>query len=426
MDSVCVDINECDEATTCGKNANCTNIEDGGGYECSCLDGFEGDAYRECELPPQFCNHPKSENAVKSSVILLGCLPPFKHDTVCSTRCTGGKMLNTEEPKIVCNCVGDNGGCTWDQTGIECVKPTKAPTTLKITTTTIGTTTTRAQAPECQALNTIYKVMPPVYLDCDLGAPVNGAKCVVKCNESGSRSSRSEVNCICRGRKCKWVEWKQLRKNEIICLSSTQAPALADTAVDKGMVEPVEAVGPKCPAIPKALKKYYNADVSYGTCGTKESFTGACKLTCNNGEKPNFSKLTCSCKKSKCKVKELKKFKKSGGIQCGMGRAVHRPVMECGNPFELYGHLFSYGINMECTNYGWGDTCSITCSGVANIGLIRCECDEHDQCAWDKRRLIKKKGIKCISEGDPKYGRKRYMQKLKDRSGFVSGWIDSP
>lgn len=75
---------------------------------------------------------------------------------------------------------------------------------------------------------------------------------------------------------------------------------------------------------------------------------------------------------------------------------------------------------MECTSFDFtmGDSCTITCNGFPNVAIIRCECNRDGECNWDKRRFIKKKGIKCITEDDPKYGRKRFMQKLKDRSGI--------
>ena len=428
VDGTCLDINECDDANACGSNANCTNIEDGAGFQCDCLEGFEGDPYSGCKRPPQYCNHPKSENAVKSSVILLGCLPPFKDLTKCTAKCSGGKILTSSNNRIVCNCIGDSGGCTWDQTEVECVKPTTTTTTTRATTTVA---TTPKKGPECPALNKLYKVLPPVYLDCDIGAPTNGAKCLIKCNDEVSRSSASEVNCVCRGRKCKWVEWKQLRKNQIKCISPQPAK---DESSDRVETEDTFAPpptppptlppkGPECPPMPKTLKKFFNKDVTYGTCGTKEPFTGVCKLSCPNGDKPNVPKLTCSCKKSKCKVKELKKIKKGGGLSCGdMSRTGSRPgnMLTCVNPFETYGHLFSYGTNMECSNYNWGveTTCNITCNGVPNIGLIRCLCNEEGECDWDKKRILKKKGVKCITEDSRKYGRKRYMQKLRDRSGL--------
>ena len=61
--------------------------------------------------------------------------------------------------------------------------------------------------------------MPPVTLDCDKGAPVGGAKCLVKCKDGASRATQSEINCICNSKTCKWQEWKQLKKNEIKCLN---------------------------------------------------------------------------------------------------------------------------------------------------------------------------------------------------------------
>ena len=81
---------------------------------------------------------------------------------------------------------------------------------------------------------------------------------------------------------------------------------------------------------------------------------------------------------------------------------------------------FSYGVNMECENFNFniGTSCRITCNGFPNVAIINCECNKDQECNWDKRRYIKKKGIKCITENDPKYGRKRFMQKLKDRSGI--------
>ena len=46
----CVDINECDDLSTCqidtGNPANCTN--NNGGFECSCLAGFSADSNGFC------------------------------------------------------------------------------------------------------------------------------------------------------------------------------------------------------------------------------------------------------------------------------------------------------------------------------------------------------------------------------------------
>lgn len=340
VNGTCVDIDECASEDACGINAECTNIENGGGFDCTCPEGFEGDAYRECKRPPQYCNHPKSENTVKSSVILLGCMPPFKDGTECSTRCTGGKELNTENPKVTCNCIEPDGGCTWDQTEIECVKPTKATTTAS---TQVGAPTTpKPKAPECQALNTLYSVMPPVHLECDLGAPVNGAKCLIKCNEQGARSSRPEINCRCNGQKCKWAEWKQLRKNEIKCMSlSASSSSSKGNKGDKGS-DRGESADPMCPPMPKTLKKYFSKDVDF-SCGTTEPFTGTCKASCKNGDKINVPKLSCKCKKSKCKVKELKKIKKVGFGCSGMERTGNRLSFDnakCPDPYEAYGHHF--------------------------------------------------------------------------------------
>jgi hypothetical protein len=424
----CVDIDECLEANACGDHAICKNLVNDPmerGFECSCEEDYEGDPYQKCTLPPQYCDHPKADGTVKSSVILLGCTPPFSDTSSCSTRCTGGKILTSINGSIKCKCMENNGGCTWDQSELDCVKPTKAPTTTK--TTTIATVTqaitTKAPARQCEPLNSVYVVMPPVYLDCDLGAPIDGAKCLIKCNEGGSRSSKPEINCHCNSKKCKWQEWKELRKNEIKCLSATPAPALVVS--DKAEYEPVVPVGPKCAPIPKSLKKFYNkSDMDY-SCGIKEQFTGVCRMTCKNGEKPNLPKLTCKCKKSKCKIAELKKIKKLGGLSCGedMSRAStgreRFESLECENPYEKFGHLFEYGVSMECEHFKSGGSCSITCNGTPNIGSLSCDCNSDDNCKWDNKRLILKKGVKCIPESNSKFGRKRYA-KLADRSGRSS------
>ena len=40
------DINECNGTDACGMNANCNNTE--GSFNCTCIDGYEGDAYVDC------------------------------------------------------------------------------------------------------------------------------------------------------------------------------------------------------------------------------------------------------------------------------------------------------------------------------------------------------------------------------------------
>ena len=181
--SVCVDIDECEE-NPCAENASCHNIALGGGYSCDCPRGYQGDGYSACDEPPQYCGHPKQDGSVKSGVILLGCVPPFKDSAVCNIKCTSKKYPNIPGNSIKCNCIPNGGGCTWDQKGVECTKTPYSelqPTEPAVTTTTVPVPTTTKPPRQCPGLNELYSVMPPVTLDCDKGAPVNGAKCLGKC-----------------------------------------------------------------------------------------------------------------------------------------------------------------------------------------------------------------------------------------------------
>lgn len=216
-DSGCVDIDECLEEGTCGEGAICTNNL-GAAATCSCPEGLEGNAYKKCEHPPQFCNHPRVDGAVTGNVVLTGCLPPFKDGSVCSPRCgRSGYVINTGVDAITCNCIAPDGGCEWDGKDIACVNQ-KRMTTIPPTTTTESTIPTLA--PACDPLNELYPSFPKVRLECDTvdGRPTDRATCKVFCLTGGARSSVNEVNCSCKGSKCKWLEWKELKRNEIECI----------------------------------------------------------------------------------------------------------------------------------------------------------------------------------------------------------------
>lgn len=156
---------------------------------------------------------------------------------------------------IQCNCIPNGGGCTWDQKGVECTKnPYEEPQDrfeVEVVTTTTAAPTTTPMT--CSPLNEIYGVMPPVTLDCDKGAPVGGAKCLVKCKDGSSRSTHSEINCICNSKTCKWREWKQLKKNEIKCLN----PSSGSKTESAG--------GDMCDPLPKErlqIKTFFNLEFS--------------------------------------------------------------------------------------------------------------------------------------------------------------------
>lgn len=253
--------------------------------------------------------------------------------------------------------------------------------------------------------------MPPVTLDCDLGAPVSGAKCKVRCTDGASRSSTSEINCVCTTKTCKWSEWKQLKKNEIKCISPNESAAAE----------------PQCPPLPKLLKKFWdkntmNADDMF-SCGN-DAWSGKCMMQCPNGGKPSVPKFSCTCKKGKCKTKDIKKVKKLG-LKCTGGTSgrtdTNRPILECSDPYEMFGHKFVYGSHMEC-NEGFypGSSCLMMCpqDAVANIGSITCECDfDAEKCEWTSAKFIRKKGVQCMALDNSKLKRKRYQTKIRARSG---------
>lgn len=386
----------------------------GGGYSCSCPRGYLGDGYKACDEPPQYCDHPKQDGTVKAGVILLGCLPPFEDSASCNIKCTSKKYPNIADSFIKCECVANGGGCTWNQKSVECTKTPYNPNAQPATTTSRPSTTeltTTAPARQCPPLNDLYDVMPPVTLDCDKGAPVDGAKCKIRCTDGASRSSTSEINCRCNSKTCKWDEWKALKKNEIKCINPNEAAQA-----------PAE---PQCPPLPKLLKKFWDKNTMSAdmfSCGDAP-WSGKCMMKCQNGGKPSVPKFTCTCKKGKCKAKEIKKVKKLG-LKCsggGNSRTEHRPIVECDDPYEQFGHKFVYGSHMECMEgFFPGSRCNMICpdNSVANIGSITCECDlDAEKCEWTSSKFIRKKGVQCISMDNSKLKRKRYQSKIRARSG---------
>ena len=307
----------------------------------------------------------------------------------------------------------NRGGCSWNQKAVECTKtpynPNAQPASTAAPAETTTVLTTTAPARQCPALNELYDVMPPVTLDCDKGAPVDGAKCKVRCTDGASRSSTSEINCRCSSKNCKWLEWKALKKNEIKCINPNAAPAASNE--------------PKCPPMKKLFKKYWDSSLSANnfSCGDSQEWSGKCMMSCPNGGKPTVPKFNCTCKKGKCKSKEIKKVKKLGLKCSGGARNDQRPMMECPDPYEQFGHKFTYGSHMECAE-GFYPTavCNISCpdNTVANIGSITCECDyDAAKCEWSSSKFLRKKGVQCMSADDSKLKRKRYQTKIRSRSG---------
>jgi len=360
----CVDIDECLEEGACGEGAICTNNL-GAAATCSCPEGLEGNAYKKCDYPPQFCSHPRVDGAVTGNVVLTGCLPPFKDGSVCNPRCgRSGYVISTGVDAITCNCVQPDGGCEWSGHDIQCVnqkRMTTAPPTTFTTETTVPTF-----APTCEPLNDLYPSFPKVRLECNTvdGRATGGANCKVFCLSGGARSSVNEVNCLCKGTKCKWEEWKALKKNEIKC-------------IDPNAKQPVVGCNVK-----KDVGKYLGDGV---VLGCDDIFSKSCSVGCaERSASPNLKKLNCNCKSkkgtTKCKLKETKKLKKKGGLTCsvstGRGRKISRndrPAMQdlsCPNPYEKYGESFEYGVLMECDNFDFGGKCVLSCNGTpSGLGL---------------------------------------------------------
>lgn len=153
----------------------------------------------------------------------------------------------------------------------------------------------------CSPLNEIYGVMPPVTLDCDKGAPVGGAKCLVKCKDGASRATHSEINCICNSKTCKWQEWKQLKKNEIKCLNPNSGSKSESAGGDMCDPLPKERWQIKLfltltfrvvfVILQKVFKKYWSGvNTSWFSCGDKP-FSGTCKFSCPGGQKPSLPKF---------------------------------------------------------------------------------------------------------------------------------------
>lgn len=78
----CVDVDECERGSPCGRGALCRNTE--GGYRCECPPGFAGDPHSEgCISSNECARNPCGRNALCKSLegsYRCSCPPGFKGD----------------------------------------------------------------------------------------------------------------------------------------------------------------------------------------------------------------------------------------------------------------------------------------------------------------------------------------------------------
>jgi hypothetical protein len=205
------------------------------------------------------------------------------------------------------------------------------------------------------------------------------------------------------------LEWKDLKKNEIKCIGASSASAPSNE--------------PKCPPVKKLFKKYWSSavDESMFSCGGND-WDGTCKMTCPGTGRPTVPKFKCTCKKGKCKSKDIKKVKKFGLACQDSSRTgpatLDLPVLQCEDPYEKFGDKFAYDSRMECTGIHPEASCSITCpeGSIPNVGLMTCECNfESYKCDWNRSKFIKKRGVQCVSTGENLT--EKYLAKIRSRSG---------